>query len=176
MQARSLVKVRPLVVARIVAWTVAVGAVGAVILAYDSLPDELPVSRWTSAPKSPFIALRVPLINLLTIGLIELLSPGLHRAKQFARPSAVVTVLLLTAAAKAALEAVGILLLPVSFYWTLIPLVVVLAVGLGTAAFLGREILHSQRWRQLHMSRLETAGVLVLVAGNVVLNLPIVFR
>lgn len=166
----------PLVVARVVAWVIALGAVVAVTIGYDSLPDTLPVTRWTTAPKSLLVALRVPLINLMTIGLIELLSLGLRRAKQFNRSAAVVAVLFLTAAAKAVVEAIGILMLPVSFSWTLIPLVAVLFVGLGTAAFLGREFLHPQRWRELQLTGIETAGVLALISGIVALNLPLVLR
>jgi fatty acid desaturase len=146
------------------------------MLGYDSLPATIPVTRWIAAPKSLFIALRIPLINLMTLGLIELLSLGLQRAKQFGRADAVVAVLLLTAAAKAGLEAAGILMLPVSFSWTLIPLVAVISVGLATAAFLGRDFLHPVRWRQLRMTRLETAGALALVMGIGALNLPLVLR
>lgn len=164
----------PLVVARVVAWAIALGAVVAVAISYDSLPDTLLVTRWTSAPKSPLVALRVPLINLMTIGLIELLSLGLRRAKQFNRSSAVVVVLLLTAAAKAAIEATSILMLPVSFSWTVIALVAVLFVGLGTAAFLGRELLRPRRWRELQFTRFETAWALAIICGIAALNVPVV--
>lgn len=163
----------PLVVARVVAWVIALGAVVAVTIGYDSLPDTLPVTRWTAAPKSPLVALRVPLINVMSVGLIELLSLGLRRAKRFNRSSAVVIVLFLMAAAKAAIEAVGILLLPISFSWTLMPLVAVLVVGVCTAAYLGSEILHPRRWRELQLTRIETAGVLALISGIVALNLPL---
>lgn len=163
----------PLVVARVVAWTIALGAVVAVAIGYDSLPDTLPVTRWTTAPKSPLVALRVPLINVMTIGLIELLSLGLRRAKRFNRSSVVIVVLFLTGAAKAAIEAMGILMLPISFSWTLMPLVAVLVVGLGTAAYLGREFLHPGRWRELQLTRMETAGVLALIWAIVTLNLPL---
>ena len=166
----------PLVVARVLAWALAVGAVTAVMIGYDSLPDTLPVTRWTSAPKSPLIALRVPLINLMTIGLIELLSFGLRRVKQLNRSSAVVVVLLLTAAAKAVIEAIGILKLPVAISWTVIPLVAVLFVGLGTAAFLGRELLPPRVWRELQLTHIETAGVLALIFGIAALNIPLVLR
>jgi len=164
----------PLVVARVVAWAIALGAVVAVAISYDSLPDTLLVTRWNSAPKSPLVALRVPLINLMTIGLIELLSLGLRRAKQFNRSSAVVVVLLLTAAAKAAIEATSILMLPVSFSWTVIALVAVLFVGLGTAAFLGRELLRPRRWRELQLTRFETAWALAIICGIAALNVPVV--
>ncbi len=164
---------RSLVVARVVAWMVAVGAVVAVIVGYNALPDLLPVTRWTSAPKSPFIALRVPLINLLTMGLIELLARGIDRVQGFQHSSAVVVVLLLTAAAKAAIEAVGILWLPDSSSWSVLPLVAVLIVGLGTAAFLGRELFQIRYLQQLPLTRTEIAGAVLLIAGIVVLNLPL---
>lgn len=160
-------------IARIVAWILAVGAVGAVAISYDSLPDELPVTRWTSAPKSLLLALRVPLINLLTVGLVELLSPGLHRVKNFHHADGLVSILLLTAAAKAVIEATGILLLPKPFSWTMLPLAVVLAVGLGTAAFLGRDLLESQRWKEMKMTRAETFAAATFVSAIVLLNLPL---
>ena len=150
----------PIDAARVVAWVLAVGAVGAVAICYDLLPATLPVTRWTSAPKSLSTALRVPLINLITVGLIEVVSPGFRRAKDFDVADAVVATLFLTAAGKAAIEAAGILMLPVPPTWTLIPLVVVLSVGLSRAAFLGRELLHPQCWRQVRMTRLECAGAL----------------
>jgi len=165
---------RSLVVARVVAWSIALGAIVAVMIGYDSLPDTLPVSRWTTAPKSPLIALRVPLINLLTTGLIELLARGLFRVKRFEPTAAVVVVLLLTAAAKSAIEAVGILKLPASVSWSVIPLAAVLIVGLGTAAFLGRELLLSTRWKEVELTRLETACAVAIIAGIAVLNLPLV--
>ena len=167
---------RTLVVIRLVAWATAAAALGAVIIGYDSLPAMIPVTRWTAATKSPLIALRVPLINLLIMGLIELLSPGLHRVKGFNRADAVIAVLLLSGAAKAGIEAAGIVMLPVSISWTLIPLVVVLSVGLGTAGFLGRELIHPQRWRDLETTRFESIGALAFVTGIVILNLPIVVR
>jgi len=43
---------------------VALRAVGAVIVGYDTLPDAIPVTRWSVAQKSLLIVLRVPLINL----------------------------------------------------------------------------------------------------------------
>lgn len=161
---------------RVVAWLVGAGAVGAVIIGYDTLPAEIPVTRWTVAPKSLLIVLRVPLINLMTIGLIELASPALRRAKQFNRADALVAVLLLTAAAKAGIEAGGILVSNAPPSWTLVPLVAVLFVGLGTAAYLSREFLRSQHRRQLQMTWPEITGAVALVAGIAALNLPLVLR
>jgi len=167
--------VRPVVAARVVAWVFALGALGVVAICYDSLPGTLPVTRWSSEPKSLFIALRVPLINLMTVGLIEQLSPGLRRMEHFDAADGVVTAFLLTIAAKAGIEAAGILTLPVPTSWTVIPLVAVLAVGLGAAAYLGRELLHPSCWRQVQLTRLESAGAIALLAGIVILNLPLIF-
>jgi hypothetical protein len=161
---------------RVVAWTVALGAVVVLFVGYDRLPAEIPVTRWTAAPKSLFIVLRVPLINLMPIGLVELVSPALHRATQFKRADTVVSVLLLTAAAKTGIETVGILLSTVSSSWTVVPLVAVLFVGLGSAAFFSREFLRPQRWRHLQLTRLEITGAVAVVAGIAALNLPIIFR
>ncbi len=161
---------------RVVAWIAAAGAVVAVLVGYDKLPANIPVTRWTVAPKSLFIALRVPLINLMTIGLVEIVSPALHRATRFKRADAVVSVLLLTAAAKAGIEAGGILVSNVPSSWTLVPLVAVLLVGLGTAAFLGREFLQPRTWQQLQLTQRELTGVVGLVIGIVALNLPLVLR
>jgi hypothetical protein len=169
-------KVRAVNAARVVAWAVVVGAVCAVAIGYDSLPAELPLTRWTTAPKSVFLALRVPLINLMTLGLIEVLSPGLRRVTDFERAGAILAILLLTVAAKAGIEAAGILMLPTPFTWTLIPLVAVLSVGLGLAVFFGRDLLRLERWKQMHMTRPETAGAVALVTGIVVLNLPLITR
>jgi hypothetical protein len=159
--------------ARVIAWAIALGAVCAVAISYDALPAELPVTRWTTAPKSLFLALRVPLINLLSLGLIEVLWRGLRRLKDFERADAILAALSLTVAAKAGIEAAGILMLPVPFTWTLIPLIVVLAAGLGAAAFFGQDLFRHERWQKLQMTRLETAAAVALVAGIVVLNLPL---
>ncbi len=49
---------------------IAVSCLAAVIIGYNSLPAVLPVTRWSSTAKSPFVAVRIPLINVLTtIGL-----------------------------------------------------------------------------------------------------------
>lgn len=164
---------RFLLVARAVAWSIALCAFLAVMLWYDSLPAELPVTRWTSAPKSPLLALRVPLINLLTIGLIEVLWRAMRRVEHFPHGAAVAGVLLLTAAAKAAIEAVGILRLPHSASWSLLPLAAAILIGLGLAVMLSAEFLRNRRWGELHLSRTETAVTYVLIAGILALNVPV---
>jgi len=162
-----------LVVVRIVAWSIALCAFLAVLIGYDSLPAELPVTRWTSAPKIPLLALRVPLINLLTLGLIEVLWRGMRQVSRFSRGAAVAGVLLLTAAAKAAIEAVGILRLPDSASWSLLPLAALLLIGLAMAAMLSADFLRDRRWGELQLSRRETAVACVLIAGILALNLPV---
>lgn len=165
-----------IVATRVIAWVVVAGAVCAVAIGYDSLPATLPITRWTTAPKSVFLALRVPLINLMTLGLIEVLSPGLRRVQSFDRADAILTTLLLTVAAKAGIEAAGILMLPTPFTWTLMPLVGVLSVGLAMAVFFGRDLLRRERWKEMRMTRLETTGALAIVTAIVVLNLPLFAR
>jgi hypothetical protein len=160
--------------ARVIAWGVAVGSVCAVAIGYDSLPAELPVTRWSTAPKSWSLALRIPLINLLSLGLIEVMSQGLRKVEGFGRVDAIVTALLLTAAAKSAIEAAGILSLPASPAWTFLLLVAVLLVGLATASWLGRELFHRDLWKQMQLTRWETVAAVVLVAGIVALNLPLI--
>lgn len=167
---------RLLIAARVVAWTIALGAVVAVVIGYESLPEMIPLTRWTEVAKSPLLALRVPVINLLTLGLIEVLARGLRRVSRFEKTGAVVTVLLLTAAAKAAVEAVALLKLPGSSDWSALPLGVILIVGLGMAAFLGRDLLQRREWQQLQLTRTETAVTIALVAGIVALNLPLLAR
>lgn len=168
--------VRMIVFARIAAWAVGAGAVAAVIVGFQSLPSSLPLTWWTTVPKTPLIALRIPLINVLTIALIEFLSPGLHRANEFNRVDAVISVLFLTAAAKTGIEAVGILASPVSSTLMIVPLAAVLVAGLGTAAFLGRRLLDPKGWRSLRMSRPESFGAAAAIAGIVILNLPLMVR
>ena len=140
-------------------------------MAYDSLPDFLPVTRWTEAPKSRLLALRIPLINVLSVGLIELLTRGLRRAGPAQRADAVAIGLLLTAAAKAGIEATGILLLPTPFAWTLAPLAAVLMIGLGTSSWLGRQWLHAGEWRRATLTGPESLIAAALVAGIVALQL-----
>jgi hypothetical protein len=159
---------------RALAWAVALGAVAAVAARYDKLPYELPLTRWTMAAKSPLVALRVPLINVLTLGLVELLSRALRRASETPETRAALVALFLTTAAKSAIEAAGLLLLPRWFAWTLVPLGVVLIAGLATAVYFGREWLRPQRWKELRMTRGEGAAGLAIVSGIVLLNLPIV--
>ena len=52
-------------------------------------------------------------------------------------------------------------------------LMAVLALGLGSAAWLGRELYTPGRWSELRLTRAETVGFIALVAGIVALNLPI---
>lgn len=161
---------------RFLAWGIAVTAVVGMFVSYDSLPETLPLTRWTAAPKTPLLALRVSLINLLTLGLIELLWCGLRRVKGFAHPDSVAATLLLTLAAKAGVEGAGLLLLPVPFAWTLWPLIVIIVAGLGTAAYFGRELFDAARWNQLRMTRLESIAALAIISAIVILNVPIVVR
>lgn len=161
-----------LVAARTLAWIVAVGAVIVVAASYRSLPDSIPLTQWTYAPKSLLLVVRVPLINVLTVGLVELLARSVARAPVRGAAAAIVA-LFLTAAAKSGIEAAGLLLLPRPIAWTLWPLGAVLVVGLGTATFFAREYFEPERWRQLRLTRHEAIVAALLASGIAALNLPL---
>ncbi len=162
--------------ARITAWLIVLAAVAEVMLHYDALPELLPVTRWTTAPKSWFLALRVPLINLLSLGLVEILARPLCRSQFPATGRDVSALLMATVAAKAAIEAAGILRPLTPPDWTILPLGGVVALGLGLAVIRGREFFRSQNWRRLEFSRAERAAIALLIAGIVLLNLPLLLR
>ena len=67
----------------------------------------------------------------------------------------------------------GTILLPRPIGWTVAPLILVLVLGLGTAAFVGRDFLSNGEWRRVHMTRLEMASAVALVAGIALLTVPI---
>jgi hypothetical protein len=164
-----------LALARVLAWGAGYGAAFLVAYTYPELPDELPLSRWTVAPKSMFFALRVPLINLATIGLCELLARALRRApddqQKFAELAG--AALLSTAGAKALLGALAIVRLPDANPAHSVVSLVVVATGLSLAAWFARPLLAGAGVRGLRSTRLEQVlGALLLVA-LVVLNLPL---
>jgi hypothetical protein len=150
---------RLLSISRIAAWMVGVGAVVIVWLAYDSLPEMFPLTRIETVPKSMLIALRVSLINLLIIGLIELLSRSLGRVQGFSGDRLIVSILFLTASVKAGIEAAEILLLPYTSPWTLVALITVVIIGLFSAGLAGRELLSLRRFRDMQFTTIETIFV-----------------
>jgi hypothetical protein len=162
--------------ARVLAWGAGYGS--ALIVAYDyaGLPDELPLSRWTVAPKTMFFALRIPLINLAMIGLCDLLARSLSRVPDEHRLAGerAGAALLCTAGVKAWLASKEILSLPEANRSSAAAAFIVVVVGLSIAAWFARPLLGQGGARALRSTRLEQvlgAFLLIMIA---ILNLPLV--
>lgn len=154
-------------------WFIVVGCVAVVAASYSSLPDEIPLSRWTSAPRSPLLAVRVPLINLLSLGLVDVLSASVARVRGFEGGRRLRLVLLVVVSVKAVLEAMELLLLPSRS--TVVPLIlaVIVATGLVLTLRLARPLWTDGRWAELVPTRSEYVACVVLLSGIFLLNLPI---
>jgi hypothetical protein len=147
-----------------------------VALRYESLPAVTPITRWESAPRTLFLALRVPLVNLCSVALIDVLGRSLRRTDGIRHTDSVVSVLLLTAAAKSVIEAISILALPNSQAWTMPSLAAILVVGLGLAAYLARDLIADGAWRRMHATKAETVALAGALLGIAILNLPLLMR
>jgi len=164
--------------ARVLAWGAGYGAALVVAYNYERLPDELPLTRWTVAPKSMFFALRVPLINLAMIGLSDILARGLSRApaehRVAAEQSAVA--LLCTAGIKAWLAGKEIMSWPEANRWNAMAAFGAVAIGLSLAAWYARSLLTEGVLGALRSTRLERVLGALLLLAIAVLNLPLVAR
>jgi hypothetical protein len=158
---------------RVLAWGAGYGAALAVAYAYPSLPDELALSRWTVAPKSMFFALRVPLINLATIGLCEILARVLSRAPTEQRHAAewAGAALLCTAGIKALVAGIDIVGRPQTS--RAVTALVVVATGLSLAAWFAQPLLAGGGVKALRSTRAERAFGAALLISIVLLNLPL---
>lgn len=164
---------RSLRLARLVAWSVTLAGVVLLILRYGELPERLPLTRWTTVPKSWPIALRVPGIHLLSVALIEVLSPGVRRLATFTRGQLFTATLLLTASFKAVMTNLEVLLLPADYPTLTVLTLVVATMGLLAAAFVGRDLLRRGQLRGLARTKTESALALGLGGLLLVLELPI---
>lgn len=162
--------------ARIFAYLVAVGAVIAIGWSYDSLPAHIPLSRWGDIEKTSFTALRVPLINLISLFLIEVLLRPLARCEGFGNTRGLTITLCLTVAAKSLLEGMGLLLLPQPIDWTLVPLMGSLLLGLGIAAYHGQALWQNGLWRKLKTTKGENAVLILLIVSILGLNAPLIVK
>lgn len=150
-----------------VAVALALACIGAIIARYDSLPAVLPVTRWTSSAKSPFIAVRIPVVNLLTtVGLAAIWTAfdrtGFPRAAGLA--------LMAAAAVKSLGEALEILMLPDAS--RVLPALIAATIGTAILVVLttSRSWLTQRRWRSARWTpRLATVAIGTLV-GIVGLN------
>lgn len=162
--------------ARVLAWGAGYGGALLVAYAYPSLPDELALSRWTLAPKSMFFALRVPLINLASIGLCEVLARVLGRAPVEQRHVGewAGAALLCTAGIKALLGALEIIRWPPSRASNAVASFVIVGVGFSLAAWFAQPLLGSGAWRTLRSTRLESVIGAALLLAIALLNLPLI--
>lgn len=154
-------------------WAVVSGCLVAVLLSYGRLPDELPLSRWTSAPKSWLLAVRVPLINLLSLGLVDVLSASIARIPRFVEGRRLRLLLLAVVSGKALLETAELMLLPARPLLLPLALGAVVATGLVSAIVLARPLWNDGRWMELVATRSEVAWCVVLLVGIFTLNLPL---
>lgn len=162
--------------ARVLAWCAGYGAAFAVAYDYPSLPDELRLTRWTLAPKSMFFALRVPLINLATIGLCELCARILARAPAEQRHVAECAgaALLCTAGIKALLTAIDLVSWPASRPASPLVAFLVVATGLSLAAWFAQPVIAAGSWRALRSTRVEQVFGALLLLVIAALNVPLV--
>jgi hypothetical protein len=163
---------RTLRLARLVTWSVTLGGLLLVIVRYGELPERLPLTRWTTAPKSWLIALRVPGIHVLSVALIEVLSPSVRRVASFTRGQLFTATLLLTAGFKAVMTNLELVLLPAEYPTLTILTLVVAAAGVLAAAFVGRDLLRGGQLRRLAWTKSEGALALGLGVLLLALELP----
>jgi len=145
-------------------------ACAAVVIAYPWLPATLPVSRWQTEPKSPFTAFRVPLINLAMIGLALVVWRAVSRPEPgIARRLG--SILVVTAVAKAVLEAAEIMTEPTPSPLLTGTLLACVCVGLAACIITARELIPT-RWRSIHFSSGEKRVAISLIASIVLLDIP----
>jgi len=146
-----------------------------VAYSYAAQPDDMPLSHFASEPKTLFVALRIPAINLMMIGLADLLSRSLSRSLPEHRTAAdrVGATLLCTAGVKAWIAAREILAWPDPSPAIRIAGVLTVAGGLALAAAFARPLFAPRAYQQLRWTRVELTVACVLVASVVLLNLPL---
>lgn len=150
-----------------VAVLLACACVGAVIASYDSLPAVLPVTRWTSAGKSPTVAVRVPLINVLTtIGLAAIWTAF----EPAGFPRAAGLTVMAAAVMKSIGEAVELLMLPEETWALTAPIATSVVAAIAVAATTSRCWLRGRGWRSARWTPLRTTIVIGALVGIVGLN------
>ena len=160
-------------VVRLSAWSVALGAVAVVALRYDALPETLPLTRWSAAPKTWLTALRVPAICLVSLGLVELICASIRRLPGCDYRRSLTAILLLTAAWKSAASALSLILLPAEILLLDVLWISLTLLGVALALWQGRDLMRAGRLRQLRWTRLESALGIVLGCLLLALQLPL---
>jgi len=172
--ANNLRALRWWTIIRVIAWCVTVAAIVFVAVGYGNLPKELPLSRWHAVPKSWLVALRVPLINAVMLGFIEVLRLPLLRITAHHTANLVSSILLVTGSLKAVIEAVELLRLPLRSDGTVWVLILVVLLGTISALWCGRDLLRKGQWRSLVTNRLENMASALLLIGLLLLQLPLI--
>ncbi|MGD9723481.1 MAG: hypothetical protein AB7O59_19635 [Pirellulales bacterium] len=161
---------------RAICWLLGIMSVILVIAGYDSLPAEFPVSRWSTSPKTPLLALRVPLINLASLAIVELLTSNVRRDRQsITRAERYFYVCLLgTVAAKIAIETFEIVYLqhfqsPVFKYG----LVGFMLLGLSGAGHFFLRLEPARRKSIFKTDATKVVATGLLVVAILALNVPL---
>ena len=133
------------------AWTSAVGALVVLAMGYTGLPDQIPLTRWTTGSKTLLLVLRVPIINLLCLVLVHILESALVRAHGHTalRDNAmkVTAILFAMVGFKSFLEAVELLVLPRALPWILPSLLLIIFAGFIGIVWTARRA--AMRWNSL---------------------------
>jgi hypothetical protein len=129
---------------------------------FDSLPDQVPLTRWGTVAKSVPNVFRIPAINLVSIALLGLLARATSRSEV---ATGSVAVLLLAAGVKSILES-----LELAFSWALAPVLGVTVVsGIVLALYLAKEFWKPPR-PQVSFNSLERWTAVCLCAILVALQ------
>lgn len=161
-------------VCRMIAWGSVLTALGWVIASYDSLPEVIRLTRWKSAEKSWLIALRVPLINLFSLGLIEVLGRSVARLKVPGAAQLITPVLLLTVGIKGAVEGWELVHLPNRHFAAVLVLGLTVLTGVLVASRCAESLLKNGNVGKLKLTGFELFLVTIFVAGIILLNVPLV--
>jgi hypothetical protein len=162
---------------RLFAWTAALGSLVALFLGYELLPAQIPLTRWSTGPKTWFLVLRVPAINLFCLILVQVLERALvrvHRDTAFRENAMrVVAILYATLGIKAFLEALESLLLPAVLPWLFPVLLFVILAGVAGVVRAGWPLARKNAHPKITFTPAETALAASCVLGIAGLQLPL---
>lgn len=161
---------------RILAWCLVLASLLAINSGYGTLPDMIPISRWHSAEKSWFLAVRVPLINLLSLACIEVLSRSVTRFRSDSIAIWGGPVLSSTVGGKSVIESIEMLLLPLKSDALFIVLVTIVSAGCITSLWLGRSLLKEANWKHLKTTYGEKVVLFALIAAILGSNVVLFMR
>lgn len=173
---------RLIALARAVAWFAGYGAAFMVAYASANLPGDLSPSTALPAARDVatgiLLALRIPIINLMTIGLTDLFARGASRSLREHQQAAERTcaTLLCAAGLKAWIAARELLAWPEPDASTRVAGVVTIVGGLALAAWYARPLWAPRAYQHLRWTRLELGIASVLLLGIIGLNVSMVLE